>query len=203
MTRPTFCLVRLIPAVTVVLPLSALLVGCTGTPEAGSVTQTVTVTATATIEARPDDPPSLAADEAGTARDAQFIVERICQVQAAYVEFEQLTGNLAANPDNYRQAKDLAAGVAFTIDGLSSRMAMGPSEGWTDPWLALRALQVADAVDGSRTYFESAARAESVDELISLVLGVLSDPIDFGGLGDLPGRLPAEQRDELLRCVGG
>lgn len=201
MTRPTFCLVRLIPAVTVVLPLSALLVGCTGTPEAASVTQTVTVTAT--IEARPEDPPSLAADEAGTARDAQFIVDRICQVQAAYVEFEQLTGNLAANPDNYRQAKDLAAGVAFTIDGLSSRMAMGPSEGWTDPWLALRALQVADVVDGSRTYFESAARAESVDELISLVIGVLDDPIKSAVLGDLPGRLPAAQKEELLRCVAG
>lgn len=189
------------PIVTTVILSLTLVTGCTGTSPVQPEAEMVTVTATATVTVSPDPQPSSSFDPEGRRRDAQHIVDLTCKVQTAYLAFDQVASDLPANPQNFREAKSLAADVAFAIEGLSALSIMGPAEGWTDPWLALRALQFSEAVDGSRAYFESAAKAKSVDDLISLFFGVLDNPINPAAAGDLPGWLPPEQADQFSRCA--
>ena len=180
-----------------------LVTGCATSPPLEARTETATVTATATVTMSPEDRPTPSVDPDGWRRDAQHVVDLTCRVHAAFLEFDRVASDLPANPQNFRQAKRLAAEVVFAIEGMSALLAMGPEEGWTDPWLALRALQFSEAVDGSRTYFESAAKAKSVDELIGLYFGVLQHPTDTPKLGDLPGMLPPELAPQMLQCASG
>jgi len=119
-----------------------------------------------------------------------------------YGEFEQVAADLQGRPDLFKEARELAGEVAFSLDAVAPLLLAGPSGGWSDPWLALEALTTADSVDSNRPLFESAARATSADDLVGMSLGVLSNPLDDPLTFSLAQRFPEDQGEQLLACLG-
>jgi hypothetical protein len=118
-----------------------------------------------------------------------------------YGEFEQVAADLQARPDLFKEARELAEEVAFSLDAATPLLVAGPPGGWSDPWLALEALTTADSVDSNRPLFESAGETASAEELVDMSLGVLGNPLDDPLVYEVAQRLPTEQRQQLLACM--